>query len=455
MRRILAGIVAAAIACGAIPSVAQEKLAVWWGKGAYKSEDEALLAAIRKYEGKSGVKVELSLFAAQDMIPKLIAAADAGAPPDVAYSDVLDAQVAGKWAFDGKLDDVSDVMEPIKGRFAPAAVDAALLQNARTGKRAFYAVPLKQQILHVQYWKDMLAAAGFKENDIPGNWKDYWSFWCDRVQPAYRTATDTQVHGIGNPMGVQSADSARSFLSWIDAYNVRLVDDSGKLLVDSPEVRSGLIAALTDYVDLYLKGCTPGTSTAWKDPDNDAAFENRMTVMTHDYDFAIVARWLDDANNEKLTAVQRGDARKAYDQLIAISGFPMKPDGSPMVYRPAVTMAVIFEKSANKVRAREFVKFLLEEENLRPYVESSFGRWFPVTREGQKSPFWQADKHRKAIHDQFASGMQPSEFTRNYKFAALNTENLWAKAMNRVINDKVTVENAVDEMIARIKQVVN
>jgi len=30
---------------------------------------------------------------------------------------------------------------------------------------------------------------------------------------------------------------------------------------------------------------------------------------------------------------------------------------------------------------------------------------------------------------------------------------VWAKAMNRVVNEKIPVEQAVDEMIARIKAV--
>ena len=45
------------------------------------------------------------------------------------------------------------------------------------------------------------------------------------------------------------------------------------------------------------------------------------------------------------------------------------------------------------------------------------------------------------------------EFTKNYKFTILNNENVWAKAMNRVVNDKWTPDKAVDEMIARIKEV--
>jgi multiple sugar transport system substrate-binding protein len=53
------------------------------------------------------------------------------------------------------------------------------------------------------------------------------------------------------------------------------------------------------------------------------------------------------------------------------------------------------------------------------------------------------------------AGTTPFEFTKNYKFTVLNNENVWAKAMNRVLSEKWTTERAVDEMIARIKQVAN
>ena len=453
MRRVLAGAVALAIAFAAVPGFAQEKLTVWWVKGFYKSEDEALFAAIKKFEAKTGVKVELSQYAVQDMIPKSVAALDSGSPPDIAYSDTYDVQVAGKWAFDGKLEDISDVIEPMKDRFAPVTIETAYLYNDKAKKKAFYGFVLKQQTLHIQYWKDMLATAGFKESDIPGTWKEYWSFWCDKVQPGYRKATGSRAYGIGSPMGVESTDSFQSFLSWVDAYNVKLVDDSGKLLVDDPKVRAGLISALRDYTDVYTKGCTPPSSTTWKDPDNNVAFHNRTTIMTHNYTISIAAKWLDDANNEQLTPEQRAAGRKAYDELIATAGFPKKPDGTPMVYRTAVKVGVIFQDSKNKPRAREFLKFLLEEENLRPYVEGALGRWFPVTKASQESPFWQADKHRKAVYDQFKAGTLPFEFTKNYKFTILNNENVWAKAMNRVVSEKVSVEKAVDELIARIKEV--
>jgi multiple sugar transport system substrate-binding protein len=448
----------ATIAAGLLlgtPALAQEKLVVWWTKGFYKSEDDALLEAVKKFEQKTGVKIELSQYPVQDMIPKTVSALDAGTVPDVAFADVYDFQVTGKWAFDGKLEDISDVLEPMKAAFAPNTIETTYLHNDKAKKRAYYAFPLKQQTMHIQYWSDMLETAGIKESEIPNTWKEYWSFWCDKVQPAYRKKTGTRVFGIGQPMGVDSSDSFFSFLTFMDAYNVKLVDNDGKLTVDGHAVKAGLVGALTDYTAPYVKGCTPPSSTSWKDPDNNVAFHNKTTVMTHNATISIAAKWLDDYNNETLSPEQRAQAKKNYYELIRTAGFPKKPDGSPMVYRAAIKTGVMFTEAKNKARGKEFIGFLLQEENLTPYVEGALGRWFPVTKAGQQRPFWKEDPHRKAVYDQFMAGTVTFEFTRNYKFTILNNENVWAKAMNRVVSEKVPVEAAVDEMIARIKQVVD
>ena len=437
-------------------AVAQEKLTVWWGKGFYKAEDDALFAAIKKFEAKNPkIKIDLSLYAPQEMIPKSVAALDAGNPPDVAYGDVYDFQVTAKWAFDGKLEDVSSIIDPMRAKFEPSALATTFLFNNANQTRAYYAYPIKQQTMHIQYWKDMLADAGFKDSDIPKDWKGYWDFWCDKVQAGYRQKSGTRAFGIGQPLGVDSSDSFFSFLTFMDAHNVKLVNDSGKLLVDDPSVRQGLINTLTDYTNVYSRGCTPPSSTNWKDPDNNVAFHNKTTVMTHNATISIAAKWLDDMNNQTLTQAQRDTAKANYTEKIATAGFPNKPDGSKMVYRAAVKTGVIFKDAKNKDAAKKFVAFMLDDANLTPYVEGSLGRWFPVTKAAQQSAFWKGDPHRIAVYNQFMAGTSPFEFTKNYKFTVLNNENVWAKAANRVLSEKVPVDKAVDEMIARIKVVAN
>jgi multiple sugar transport system substrate-binding protein len=341
----------------------------------------------------------------------------------------------------------------MKSAFAPNTLETALLYNDVAKKKAYYGFPLKQQSMHVQIWGDMLEQAGFKQGDIPTKWGDYWSFWCDKVQPAIRKATGQRIYAVGQPMGVESTDSFQSFYTFMDAYNVKLVDDDGKLLVDDPKVRDGLIHALKDYTDTYIKGCTPPSSTTWKDPDNNVAFHNKTIVMTHNFTISIAAKWFEDSNNPALTPEQRAAGKKAYEETIITASFPNKPDGTPIKYRSDVKTGLIFAAAKNKAEGKEFIKFLMQEENLRPYVEGALGRWFPVTTASQQSPFWQADRHRKAVYTQFTGGTTPFDFTKNWKFTILNNENVWAKAMNRVVSEKVPVDKAVDELIARLKQI--
>jgi multiple sugar transport system substrate-binding protein len=435
------------------PAAAQETLVVYWTKGFYSAEDKALDDMVDKFQKKTGVKLELSRYAPQESVPKAVAALDSGNPPDVAYGDVFDFQVAGKWAFEGRLEDLSDILLPMKDRFMPITLETTYLYNDKAKKRAYYAFPTKRQTMHINYWKDMLEEAGYKESDLPKTWKAYWDFWCDKAQAGYRNKTGRRIYSVGSPMGVDSSDSFFSFLTFADAHNVKLVDDDGKLRVDRPEVKKGLTAALRDYVHTLDKGCTPPSAINWKDPDNNVNFHNKTIMMTHNATISIASKWLDDANNEKLTPQERETAKNNYYNLVRTGAFPAKPDGKPMVYRSAVKVGVIFADAKNKKRAKEFVQFMMQDENLIPYVEGALGRWYPVTMSGVAREFWTNDPHRKIVHAQFSAGTVPFEFTRNYKFTILNNENVWAKAMNRVAAERWTVDKAVDEMIARIKQV--
>src|SRR5712691_1696382 len=348
LRKLSSALVLLALAW---PAAAQETLVVYFAKGFYPAEDKALDEVVDKFQKKTGVKVELSRYAPQEMIPKTVAALDSGTPPDVVYGDVFDFQVAGKWAYEGRLEDLSDILVPMKSQFLPNTVETTYMWNDKAKKRAYYAFPVKRQTMHIQYWKDMLQEAGFKESDIPKDWKGYFAFWCDKAQSGYRNKTGKRVYSVGSPMGVDSSDSFYSFLTYMDAYN-------------------------------------------------NVNFHNKTIMMTHNATISIASKWLDDSNNDKLKPEERAQAKKNYYKLVATAGFPNKPDGKPMQYRAAVKVGVIFDSARNKKRGKEFVAFLMRDENLTPYVEGALGRWYPVTRAAAARKYWTEDPHRKVVHDQ-------------------------------------------------------
>jgi multiple sugar transport system substrate-binding protein len=438
----------------AAPAAAQEKLQVWFTKAFYPSEDNALKSAIEKFEKKTGVKVELSLFSPEDVVTKSVAAVEAGTPPDVGFGLTYDFRVTGKWAFEGKLEDISDVVGPLKAQYQEGPLSTTFLFNGKTKKRAYYAAPVEMQLMHINYWIDMLADAGFKESDIPNDWKGFWDFWCDKVQGALRNKGQ-RVFGIGHPASVQASDTMYSFHMFMNAYNVKVVDDDGNLLLDKPENKAGLVKAIADYANIVSRGCSPASSVNWTDVDNNLNFANKTTVLTHNATISIPAAQFDAMNKPESTPEQKATAKTNYYEKIRTRGFPNRPDGGKLPQLAAVKTMVVFADAKNKKRAKEFAAFFLNEENLQPYVEGSLGRWVPVTKKAATAPFWTdgKDPHRAAVQKQVAEGLVFFPFTKNWKFTIINAENVWGRATARVAKDGIKPEEAADELIARVKQI--
>jgi multiple sugar transport system substrate-binding protein len=389
------------------------------------------------------VKVELSLFSLEDIVTKTVSAVEAGNPPDLAFGWLFDFRTSPRWAFDGKLEDVSDVVLPAKNRYLPVAIDGVTMLNGKTGRRSIYAVPIEQQTDHFHYWLDMLKDAGFAESDVPRGWHEFWDFWCAKVQPAARKKTGQRVYGIGLPESSAATDTFYNFYMFLNAYRVEWIDEAGRLHLDEPAVRDGFVKALVDYTKVFKSGCTPPGSVAWNDADNNNAFHNRTTVSTPNPSLSIPGKWLDDKNED------------AYYNRIRTVEFPLAPDGRPVTNIVAVKQAIVFADSKNKKAAKSFLGHLIEPENLRPYIEGALGRWYPVMPELADTKFWAdpKDPHKSVAYSQYGqSDLRPFPTIYNWKIIQVQAENVWGRAIGRVVSENWAPEKAVDEMIARIKE---
>jgi multiple sugar transport system substrate-binding protein len=225
---------AAGLAAGA-PAQAQEKLTVWWVKGFYKAEDDALFEAIRKYEARhKGVKIELSQYPIQDMIPKTVAALDSGAPPDVAYADVYDFQVTAKWAFDDKLEDISSVIDPMRAKFEPNALSTTFPVRRRRQDRALLRLPAQAADHAHPVLEGHAGRGGLQGQRHPQGLEGLLELLVRQGAAAHRQKSGQRSFGIGQPLGVDSSDSFYSFLTFMDAYNVKLVNDSASCWWTTP-----------------------------------------------------------------------------------------------------------------------------------------------------------------------------------------------------------------------------
>ena len=180
-------ILAAMLAMAPIGGQAAD-LVVWWEEGYNPEEDAAVKEIIAAFEQETGKQVELNLPSHNDMVAKILAAVEAGRPPDFLFGFQTD-WYYGQWAYEDRLIDLSDVIAPFASLFDPDALSYATLLDATTGRRALYALPMAFSTNHVHVWRNLLEQAGFTLADIPNQWDAFWSFWCDQVQPAVRRAS--------------------------------------------------------------------------------------------------------------------------------------------------------------------------------------------------------------------------------------------------------------------------
>ena len=173
---------------------------VWWEKGYYDQEDEALREIVAAFEQKTGKQVELVLPQQAELPDKLEAALKSGQPPDFTFGLWLDTYIP-RWALEDRLVDLTDAVGSFSNLFDPRSArpgHAAQCQDRAAGPVRPADGPIMD---HIHVWKSLLEGAGFSLDDIPKEWDGFWSFWCDRVQPAVRRASGRDdIWGIGLAM---------------------------------------------------------------------------------------------------------------------------------------------------------------------------------------------------------------------------------------------------------------
>jgi multiple sugar transport system substrate-binding protein len=217
MLRVLALVLAALILAPLGAKAAD--LVVWWEKGWNPQEDEAIGEIIGAFEQDTGKQVELDQPAPNDIGAKAQTAVEAGQPPDFLFGSNTD-YYYGQWAYEDRLVDLSDEILPFASLFDPDALAAATLFDATTGRRALYALPMGFATNHLHVWRDLLEQAGFTLEGVPRQWEEFWTFWCDQVQPAVRRASGRDnVYGVGLPMSANSHDTRNQFEQFLQAYD--------------------------------------------------------------------------------------------------------------------------------------------------------------------------------------------------------------------------------------------
>jgi multiple sugar transport system substrate-binding protein len=426
------------------PGARAADLVVWWEKGQAAEEDEAVKEIVAAFEQGSGKQVELVLRQQEELVADLVAGIKAGRrTPDFVFT-IAETQPYEQWAYEGRLVDLTDAVGHFSDLFDPDALERVTLMDGTTGQRGLYLLPMGFATHHVHVWKNLLERSGFTLADIPSEWDAFWAFWCNQVQPAVRRALGrNDLWAIGLPMSAASVDTENGIWQFIHAYQADYVTRDGRLVIGDPEVRRRLIKAVDSYTAIYREGCTPPDSVTWDGYDNNAQFQAQSIVMTPNQTLSTV------------NPLKRERPDDYYHNAVTID-WPKGAYGQPLVIETSVSRAAVFKDGEHVLTAKEFVRFLVGEGWLAHYLDFAGERILPPLPKLLDAPFWldPGDPHRMRSAIQLLS--QP----RSYDYVAVSGDwrhtsrwKVWREVVHRVAADGVSPEQAVDEAIARVKQI--
>jgi multiple sugar transport system substrate-binding protein len=250
-------------------------------------------------------------------------------------------------------------------------------------------------------------------------------------------------------MSAASADTQAGIWQFIHAYEADYVTRDGRLVIDEPEVRHRLIQAVDGYTAIYRQGCTPPDSGTWGAYNNNEQFLAQTILMTVNGTLSIP------------NALRAPRPEDYYDNTVTIE-WPAGAYGQPLAIETMLDRLAVFRDGAHVAAAKEFVRFLVGEGWLGHYRNFSEERALPPFPKLLDAPFWldPSDPHRMRAAIQLLT--QP----RSYNYAAASGDwrhnrslpwteeggDPWPEAVQRVAAEGISPEQAVDEAIARIKQ---
>jgi multiple sugar transport system substrate-binding protein len=326
---------------------------------------------VKKFSEKYGVEVRVDNEGWEDVRPKAAVAANTGAGPDIILSTNDDANL-----YPDKLLDVTDVATYLGKKYGGwyPVCDPYL----RPDGKKWIGVPLGVAGVCLVYRESHVKAAGF--NEFP---RDTDGFL--KLCKALKEKGTLPGFALGNATG--DGNTWCNWLVW--AFGGKLVDKDNKVVIDSPET----IKALEFAKEMYGT-FVPGT-LSWLDPNNNKAFlDGQISLTNNGISVYYAAKNSTDPKVKEMAA----DINHA--------NMPIGPVGRPSEFQLFFNQ-LIFKYTKYPKAAKEFLRFMMEDEQVNPWVQASIGYVTPALQAYEKHPIWTSDPKHTPYRNSM-KGMLPS-----------------------------------------------
>jgi multiple sugar transport system substrate-binding protein len=332
----------------------QAKLVVWNTAALAPQVDKIMQDQCYAYAKQAGIKeneIDYSIIGSAQILPKLVAALEAGTPPDIARHE---ASLVSLYRSQGHLLEVTDLVD--KMRRVPGGLFPVFDEVMHQGKA--YAIPQSISPVPLITRMDILAAA---KVEPPKTWDEFIEV-CKKLQQP------PKLTGYGMCLGLTS-DTNSNVMSVIWSYGGKLVEaDNKTVALYSP----GTIKAVQLIADMYLKHkIIPKGTISWDNTGNNKAYQSRQVIFVQ--------------NATSIYAYLAESDKELYNAT-GLLPMPAGPAGAFAYLGTAYWM--LFKHNPYPEVAKGLAEYWMAPENLRVMIEEGDGRWGPPYKGMYDSDFW-------------------------------------------------------------------
>jgi len=436
---------AAAAAPFARPFIAnaQAKTAtLWWAQGFVPEEDDAFKKMAADYEKLSGNKLDYSIVPFAPLRQKIVSAITSGVVPDLVTVTPFEAAALQAW--EGRLVDVTDVIETQKSKMIESSLANAYCYNSVDKRRSYYAVPHSGGVTPFHVWGTLVEKAGFKVADIPKTWDAFIDFFIP-VQKELRKQGMRHTYATGFVVSTIGNDPNNTFLQFLIAYGgVDIITPDGQLHLGEPQIQEAVIKALEKTVMLYKEGYIPPSSINWNDADDNNAFHSKLCVM--DFDGTL---------STELAMLRKQKAE--YNDVLTIPP-PLDNNGKKMVSQMGGASTMIPKGAKNIDVAKDFQKYMIQPEVNNEFLKGGLGRFIPTIPElVKKDPWWTDAKRDIHVPPYVAQGIdsptKPDYFAYNPAWAQVRSEHPFHVAFHETVANNVPLKDSTAKAMKRVEEI--
>jgi multiple sugar transport system substrate-binding protein len=310
----------------------------------------------KKYTEATGVPVRVDFISWEDIRPQTAVVANTGAGPDIVVGFSSDPQI-----YASKIADMTDLADYLGAKYG-GWQELSTLYGTKWKTKEWISIPIGGGAGPVVYRQSWVKEAGYDK--IPDDHQGFLTL-CQKLQ--------TAGHPFGMSLGHALGD-ANGFASWLLwSHNAMLVDESGKIALDSKETLAALKYA-TELQKTQISG-----NLSWNDSGNNKAYASGDIGLTFNgVSIYYFCKSSPDANLNKI-------AVDTQHQLLPKGLAPRSPmSATPM-------NAMVFKHTKYPNAAKDYLRFMMEADQYGAWLSNCIGYWSNSLKAYSKMKFWTED----------------------------------------------------------------